>query len=333
MLTAVFLHTSVSSHSNNSIYYQIIRRKAEFGVQPFCFNTEGVKVQPCIHRVKFSSEKGEHIMKMDMHCHTKEGSLDALASMEEYVERLMELGYDGMMITDHNSYKGYENWLRVEKNIQAKLPEGKRFVVLKGIEYDTHNSGHMIIVLPDGVSSRIFEARGLSVEQLQKIVHELGGIIGPAHPYGNGYYAIMRTHKGKKHPEILEKFDFIETFNGKTSLFGNNMADILAKRYNKPGIAGSDSHIMKDMGKVYTIFKEDINCNNDLIDYILAEKQIQVGGEAYKKLYRFYTRFVEKCGIGGYWVYNKVGTVYRTPARKRAKKEFRSKYGKVMVKQ
>lgn len=272
-------------------------------------------------------------MKMDMHCHTKEGSLDALASMEEYVERLMELGYDGMMITDHNSYKGYENWLRVEKNIQAKLPEGKRFVVLKGIEYDTHNSGHMIIVLPDGVSSRIFEARGLSVEQLQKIVHELGGIIGPAHPYGNGYYAIMRTHKGKKHPEILEKFDFIETFNGKTSLFGNNMADILAKRYNKPGIAGSDSHIMKDMGKVYTIFKEDINCNNDLIDYILAEKQIQVGGEAYKKLYRFYTRFVEKCGIGGYWVYNKVGTVYRTPARKRAKKEFRSKYGKVMVKQ
>ena len=52
-------------------------------------------------------------MKMDMHCHTKEGSLDAFATMEEYVSRLMELGYDGMMITDHNSYRGYDNWLTV----------------------------------------------------------------------------------------------------------------------------------------------------------------------------------------------------------------------------
>lgn len=271
-------------------------------------------------------------MKMDMHCHTKEGSLDALASMEEYVNRLIELGYDGMMITDHNSYKGYEHWLAVKDNIQGTLKNDKRFIVLKGIEYDTHNCGHMLIVLPDGISSRIFEARGLSVEQLLKMVHELGGIIGPAHPYGNGYYAIMRTHKGKKHPEIIEKFDFIETFNGKTNLFGNNMSGILARRFNKPGIAGSDSHVLKDMGKVYTIFNEDICCNNDLIDYILAGKQTEVGGEAYKKLYRFYTKFVEKCGIGGYWIYNKIGTVYRTPARKKAKKEFSLKYGKVLTK-
>lgn len=261
-------------------------------------------------------------MKMDLHCHTREGSIDALASMEEYVERLVQLGYDGMMITDHNSYKGYDNWLVIEKRIQESLEPGKSFIVLKGIEYDTHNSGHMLIVLPDNVHSRIFEARGLSVEQLQKIVHELGGIIGPAHPYGNGYYAIMKTHKGKHHPEIMEKFDFVETFNGKTSLFGNNMAGILAKRYNKPGIAGSDSHVPKEMGRVYTIFNEDIRCNNDLIDYILAEKQTEVGGESYIKLYRFYTRFIEKFGIGGYWIYNKVGTVCKAPARKKAKKEF-----------
>ncbi len=263
-------------------------------------------------------------MKLDMHCHTKEGSLDALATMEEYVDTLLRLGYDGMMITDHNSYKGYENWLAVRDKVMAKYP-GKDFVVLKGIEYDTKNCGHMLIVLPDGITSRLFEARGLSVEQLIRAVHELGGIVGPAHPYGNGYYAIMRTHKGKTHPEILEEFDFIETFNAKTNLMGNNMSGILAKHFNKVGTAGSDSHILKDIGKVYTVFQEDIRSNNDLIEYILSGKPTEVGGEALQKFYHFYTRFVEKCGIGGYWVYNKMGTVCRIPRRTMAKNEYKKK--------
>ena len=270
-------------------------------------------------------------MKMDMHCHTKEGSLDAFATMEEYVSRLMELGYDGMMITDHNSYRGYDNWLTVRDKIEASLGPDRHFTVLRGIEYDTHNGGHMLIVLPDGAKSRIFEARGLSVEHLQKAVHEMGGIIGPAHPYGNGYYAFMKTHKGKKNPHLMENFDFVETFNGKTNLLSNNLAGILAMKFNKPGIAGSDSHVAKDMGTVYTIFEEDIRSNNDLIDYILAGKKTEVGGQAYIKLYHFYTKFIEKCGIGGYWVYNKVGNVYRTPARSRARKEFRKKYGRLSL--
>jgi len=66
-------------------------------------------------------------MKMDMHCHTKEGSLDAFATMEEYVSRLMELGYDGMMITDHNSYRGYDNWLTVRDKIEASLGPDRHF--------------------------------------------------------------------------------------------------------------------------------------------------------------------------------------------------------------
>ena len=46
-------------------------------------------------------------MNLDMHCHTKEGSLDGKVSIEDYITRLEELGYDGMLVTDHNSYNGY----------------------------------------------------------------------------------------------------------------------------------------------------------------------------------------------------------------------------------
>ena len=42
-------------------------------------------------------------MRFDMHCHTKEGSLDGKATLREYVLNLKKKGYAGMLISDHNS--------------------------------------------------------------------------------------------------------------------------------------------------------------------------------------------------------------------------------------
>lgn len=55
-------------------------------------------------------------MKFDMHCHTKGGSIDSSVSVERYIELLSAQGFDGMLITDHDSYKGYRKWLNSEKN-------------------------------------------------------------------------------------------------------------------------------------------------------------------------------------------------------------------------
>ncbi len=38
-------------------------------------------------------------MKFDMHCHTKEGSLDGKVPIEEFVRVLKEKGFDGMLVT------------------------------------------------------------------------------------------------------------------------------------------------------------------------------------------------------------------------------------------
>ena len=45
-------------------------------------------------------------MKFDMHCHVKEGSIDAKVSLEEYIDRLMDKGFQGMLVTDHDTYDG-----------------------------------------------------------------------------------------------------------------------------------------------------------------------------------------------------------------------------------
>ena len=71
-------------------------------------------------------------MKIDMHCHVKEGSIDSRVGIEEYIEILKKKGFQGMVITDHDTYNGYRYW---KENIKGK--KHTDFVVLKGIEYDT----------------------------------------------------------------------------------------------------------------------------------------------------------------------------------------------------
>ena len=116
-------------------------------------------------------------MKFDMHCHTAEGSIDARISIRDYAQLLKDQGFSGMLVTDHDSYNGYRYW----KLHRASMP--KDFLVLKGIEYDTRDAGHYIVIMPDGVNLRLLEMRGMSVESLIRLVHDYCGVLGPAHPF------------------------------------------------------------------------------------------------------------------------------------------------------
>ena len=51
------------------------------------------------------------------------------------------------------------------------------FVVLKGIEYDTLDAGHMLCIMPEGVRMRLLELKGLPVSMLIEFVHRHGGIL------------------------------------------------------------------------------------------------------------------------------------------------------------
>lgn len=252
-------------------------------------------------------------MKFDMHCHTKEGSIDAKVGIESYINKLIHLGYDGMLVTDHNSYKGYTKWLEIMEDIKSSKP----FTVLKGIEYDTRNAGHMIVVLPENVMTKLLEIRGMTVEQLEKIVHGLGGILGPAHPFGTGFFAFMNTRFGKKNWDFLEKFDFIETFNACTKPIANIRAELLAQLYGKPYIAGSDAHKEHVIGSAFTIFEEKITDNDDLIRAIKRRANTVADGTILESMKKKKNCFFEKLGIWGYWLYNKLGAIFNYKRRRR----------------
>ena len=82
----------------------------------------------------------------------------------------MKLGFDGFMISDHNSYKGCRAWDAIRK----KSKKYKNLTVIRGLEYDTRDAGHILVIMPDEVYLPILRIRGMSCKALIKIVHSLG---------------------------------------------------------------------------------------------------------------------------------------------------------------
>lgn len=255
-------------------------------------------------------------MKFDLHCHTKEGSIDAKVGIKEYAKMLIHMGYDGMLITDHNSYKGYDYYVKNKRKFQFEKP----FVILKGIEYDTLDGGHMIVVMPDHVESHVLENRGMTTRDLVTYVHALGGIVGPAHPYGNGFFAYMHTkaaRKAYKAGKQFTEFDFIETFNSCTHPTANAKAALLAKRYKKPAFAGTDAHRRGVIGSAYTIFPYRIETNDDLIKAVRHHVTTAVTTEPIPGVFAAQHWPVKDLLIWGYYFYNKIGALSKTKARRK----------------
>lgn len=247
-------------------------------------------------------------MKLDMHCHTKEGSPDCKLELLENIEILKHKGYHGMLITDHDSYKAYRYY--------KKLPnKPENFVVLKGIEYDTIDAGHMLIIMPTNVKLPILELRGLPVLLLIEIVHHYGGIIGPAHPCGEKFLSIRNTLHGKLSQTIYRKFDFIEGYNACEDADSNMRAMNLANKYHLPCVGGSDSHKADCVGLGYTVLQEQITTETELINYILAGKSMVIGGRHYEHTTKDKLGKINNVLVYSFWFYNRLCALLRRKAR------------------
>ena len=236
------------------------------------------------------------MIKFDMHCHTAEGSMDAHVGIREYIKLLKSKGFGGMLVTDHDSYEGYLAYAGSEEKEED-------FTVLRGIEYDTYDFGHMLIVMPQKFVPEILRMRGLALKKLIKIVHFYGGILGPAHPCGERFLSFFSTGAFKEQEKdgLMKQFDFLEAYNACEPEDNNWCAAELAKEYKKPVTAGSDAHSRECVGMAYTELPE-VSC----------------GGSRYTKTTKDKLGFLNKILVGSFFLYNKLGALYRLPARRRA---------------
>lgn len=236
-------------------------------------------------------------LKFDMHCHTKEGSIDSRVSVREFAEKFMMLGYDGFMISDHNSYKGCKAWDEIKSEKRYR-----NFTVIRGIEYDTKDAGHVLVIMPDDLYIPVLKIRGMRLKKLIKTVHAFGGILGLAHPFGVASSSAM----GFKQMDVslIRDLDFIETFNTCEAPDSNKRAAYLAKRYGLPAFGGSDSHVPEYIGMAYTKIQGNIRCNNDLIEAVKSGSAVRAGG-----LERGETKKAKRkehwIGLVGFKIYNR----------------------------
>lgn len=246
-----------------------------------------------------------------MHCHVREGSIDSKVSVESYIQKLKEKGIDGMVVTDHDTYNGYRHW---KEHLKGKKHED--FVVLKGIEYDTLDAGHILIIMPQGVKMRLPELRGLPLSLLIDFVHHHGGICGPAHPCGEKYLSFTNTKRWEKSPELLAKFDFVETFNACESPQSNGGARLLAEKYGLPGTGGSDAHKPECVGMAYTEFPYPVTTELELIQQIRNKEAIRADGDFYTKTTKDKIGKLNKVLIFSFWFYNRGGALLKKHRRK-----------------
>ncbi len=245
-----------------------------------------------------------------MHCHTKEGSLDGKVPLEDEIARLKELGYDGMLVSDHNSFKAYRQYTR-----RTEKDEADDFVVLRGVEYDTSDAGHILVIMPTDTVSPILEMRGLPVRLLIEIVHSSHGILGPAHPCGEKYLSLTNCKYYHKHPEVIDKFDFAEVFNSCVTAESNEKAAALAAEHHLPGTAGSDSHKIDCLGLAYTDFDRPIHNETELIDYIKDSPCITCGGSHYDGSTRDHLGVFYDFLLWLFYLYNRIGNERRRSDR------------------
>lgn len=204
-----------------------------------------------------------------------------------------------MMITDHDTYKGCHRWDEIKD-----LPECQDFVVIKGIEYDTKDAGHFLVIMPDGIELGVLKLRGMKLRTLIKIVHHYGGILGPAHPYGVRSSSAMLFKRMATDPQLIHEFDFIETFNTCESPLSNILARKMALKYGKPGIGGTDAHEEKYLGMAYTELDANITCNDDMIQALLDYRVVDCGGTE-RGLTKKGKRKESLYAVWGFQMYNK----------------------------
>ena len=235
--------------------------------------------------------------------------MDSRVSLDEYITLLKKHGFQGMVITDHDTYQGYRHW---KNQLKEKHPD---FVVLKGIEYDTRDAGHILVIMPEGVKMRLLEMRGMRASVLIDLVHRNGGVLGPAHPCGEKYMSFTNTKCYYNTPELIKRFDFIEAFNACESKESNAGALKLAEKYGKVKVGGSDSHKPDCVGKGYTILPEPVTCETELISMIHRKVSFETGGTLYTKTTKEKMGRINKVLAYSFWIYNKSGELIKRSRR------------------
>ncbi len=176
-------------------------------------------------------------MIVDLHVHTNL-SADSNVTPEKYLELTTAGGHGlgAICFTEHRLFP-------VDPEIDrmyAELAERFQIAIFKGIEADT-DLGHLLMF---GVTKEVIRrfdltSRMLKSEQLIEVLHDLGGVAIPSHPFRDSGFGARLDELLSRHGAALAA---VEVLNGQNSADQNQRAQDAALKLGLTGVGGSDAH-------------------------------------------------------------------------------------------
>ncbi len=199
---------------------------------------------------------------IDLHVHSTIGSADSQIAPEELVKQAKGAGLTGVAITEHVAPWSDEDTKRYCHECGLFLYNTREW---------TTDAGHIITV---GLGS---ELRGItSASELGQIASAQGAFTILCHPFrefpGPDNYLFGQVKAAKslsagrlaEHPSF-RMVDAIEILNGGNKAQENRLAVQVAQALGKAGVAGSDAHQTRDVGRCATVFEDDVASEDELL--------------------------------------------------------------------
>ncbi len=198
-------------------------------------------------------------IRLDLHIHTT-ASLDGCMILEQAISAAKRCGLNGIAVCDHDV-------LLTGANAQDD------FLVIPGIEYSTEY-GHLLgLFVTENVSADSFE--GICAE-----IHRQGGIAILAHPFEHS--------KSARVPEQAASYlDGIEIWNGRANRKNrraNHMAEEYARDRGLRGFAGSDAHVVQEIGNGVVQLEAD-SLTENVVKYALLSHARRIIGQEGRSCY------------------------------------------------
>lgn len=210
-------------------------------------------------------------MKICAHIHTHH-SHDSNTKVEDIIDKAIQLKYDAIIITDHNTTKGAYEALEIAQD---------RIKVIIGAEFGTEKGHILCINIDDTIEKNCIKIGSkYDFEDLIKKVRRQNGLLFLAHPIQS---------KATSDLEFIKQLDGIELINSRVeSSFAIKKSEELNNKilenYNTSIISGCDAHTIKEMESAYMEFNipNPLDKELDINELLLGDKTIYFKRTSYK---------------------------------------------------